>query len=340
MGRCMRCGRDSEMTPWVFGVCGSCEEQERQTKLLEEQNQILQDEAYKADQARREHTSRVQSRCRHEYEAAANFLGRWQTPEESRSCSSGRLVWRGKCRQCGALMSDRDMQNCRHEFGPDYYFGTPRAQCLRCGLLDPSVKRRVLEAEEQIEGQCEDDAKRKRLKDEANISYVVLPVCIVVILFLCKGWGSSDESQRTGRLLLMAMVGLGAMVALWEILEHLAFSAKRSAPKPPKFRAAPSKTPASSQQTPVQTTPMVGDIYFKCQECGKHLSIDGRGVGRTIRCPDCGSEGVVPSPAYSVSCPSCRARLLVAEGLVGESGTCSSCKSKVQFSKSALDEIG
>ena len=38
------------------------------------------------------------------------------------------------------------------------------------------------------------------------------------------------------------------------------------------------------------------DILFECGECGKSLSIDFRGAGLNIRCPQCDSELEVPIP--------------------------------------------
>jgi len=38
------------------------------------------------------------------------------------------------------------------------------------------------------------------------------------------------------------------------------------------------------------------DILFECGQCGKSLSIDCRGAGLNIRCPQCDSELEVPIP--------------------------------------------
>ena len=38
------------------------------------------------------------------------------------------------------------------------------------------------------------------------------------------------------------------------------------------------------------------DILFQCGKCGRSLSIDGRGAGLNIRCPQCDSELEVPIP--------------------------------------------
>jgi transcription elongation factor Elf1 len=38
------------------------------------------------------------------------------------------------------------------------------------------------------------------------------------------------------------------------------------------------------------------DILFECGQCGKSLSIDCRGAGLNVPCPQCGSELEVPIP--------------------------------------------
>jgi hypothetical protein len=50
-------------------------------------------------------------------------------------------------------------------------------------------------------------------------------------------------------------------------------------------------------QTEQQKVTMAGtDILFECRECGKSLSIDCRGAGLNIRCPQCDTELEVPIP--------------------------------------------
>jgi len=45
------------------------------------------------------------------------------------------------------------------------------------------------------------------------------------------------------------------------------------------------------------------DIRFACPRCGKHLLVDERSAGMTVRCPDCGSSQVVPRPGGGVGGP-------------------------------------
>lgn len=39
------------------------------------------------------------------------------------------------------------------------------------------------------------------------------------------------------------------------------------------------------------------DIVFNCPRCGKSLTIDHRGAGLMVPCPDCGSQVMVPGTA-------------------------------------------
>lgn len=45
------------------------------------------------------------------------------------------------------------------------------------------------------------------------------------------------------------------------------------------------------------------DIFFDCPNCSKSLSIDHRGAGFIVTCPDCGTQIQVPesSPRYTTS---------------------------------------
>lgn len=38
------------------------------------------------------------------------------------------------------------------------------------------------------------------------------------------------------------------------------------------------------------------DIVFNCPKCGKSLTIDSRGTGLMVPCPDCGTQVMVPAP--------------------------------------------
>jgi DNA-directed RNA polymerase subunit RPC12/RpoP len=47
-----------------------------------------------------------------------------------------------------------------------------------------------------------------------------------------------------------------------------------------------------AEQDAVEIGPQ--DIVFNCPRCGKSLTIDQRGAGLMVPCPDCGSQVMVP----------------------------------------------
>ena len=51
---------------------------------------------------------------------------------------------------------------------------------------------------------------------------------------------------------------------------------------------------AEQQQSEVDIGPE--DIVFNCPKCGKSLTIDARGTGLMVPCPDCGTQVMVPAP--------------------------------------------
>jgi membrane protein YdbS with pleckstrin-like domain/DNA-directed RNA polymerase subunit RPC12/RpoP len=38
------------------------------------------------------------------------------------------------------------------------------------------------------------------------------------------------------------------------------------------------------------------DIHFKCPHCGKHLEVDDGAAGRTVPCPQCSQNLIIPAP--------------------------------------------
>ena len=51
---------------------------------------------------------------------------------------------------------------------------------------------------------------------------------------------------------------------------------------------------ADEQESAVDIGPE--DIVFNCPKCGKSLTIDARGTGLMVPCPDCGTQVMVPAP--------------------------------------------
>src|ERR1035437_3012760 len=67
----------------------------------------------------------------------------------------------------------------------------------------------------------------------------------------------------------------------------------------------------------------MANIYFNCS-CGKSLSVDEAGVGRTVNCPDCGKPVTIPEPKIEWEC-SCGSIMLSPIGAVGQAVQCVDC---------------
>ena len=50
-----------------------------------------------------------------------------------------------------------------------------------------------------------------------------------------------------------------------------------------------------SENPLVKEEVVVDEIFFNCPKCGKSLSIDARGEGYVVACPDCRTEVQVPT---------------------------------------------
>jgi len=69
---------------------------------------------------------------------------------------------------------------------------------------------------------------------------------------------------------------------------------------------------------------MERNIYFKCY-CGKHMAVDEAGVGKTVKCSDCGQPIQIPPPEMEWDC-SCGAPIILPASMVGETVQCVVCK--------------
>lgn len=65
-------------------------------------------------------------------------------------------------------------------------------------------------------------------------------------------------------------------------------------------------------------------IYFKCS-CKKSLAVDERGVGRTIKCVDCGGPVMVPDWEYEFACPKCDTTFGAASHIADDRAQCVVC---------------
>lgn len=73
----------------------------------------------------------------------------------------------------------------------------------------------------------------------------------------------------------------------------------------------------------------MADIEFKCPACTKSLTIDAKGAGKMIKCPDCGATVQVPGkPSSDVQfkCQHCGRALNAPSGKIGQACRCPDCK--------------
>jgi DNA-directed RNA polymerase subunit RPC12/RpoP len=77
--------------------------------------------------------------------------------------------------------------------------------------------------------------------------------------------------------------------------------------------------------------PVMADIHFTCENCGKRLAMDRRGISSQVQCPDCGFRLTVPEAAAGVVCAGCGQMVLAAQALVGEEVECQNCRTSVRI---------
>lgn len=82
------------------------------------------------------------------------------------------------------------------------------------------------------------------------------------------------------------------------------------------------------------------DVFFKCVSCGKHLVIDGTGVGTKYNCPDCNDLVTIPTLVITRLCPKCKIEFMFSSGMTGERIYCTSCNNAVVLSPSLPQQGG
>jgi len=72
-------------------------------------------------------------------------------------------------------------------------------------------------------------------------------------------------------------------------------------------------------------------ISFSCKKCGQKLSVEDKHSGKRVKCPKCGSIGVVPdnSDKIKFQCDSCSQSIIVPQIHAGKKGKCPKCKNPV-----------
>ncbi len=72
-------------------------------------------------------------------------------------------------------------------------------------------------------------------------------------------------------------------------------------------------------------------ITFSCKNCGQKLKVEDKLSGKRIKCPKCGSVGVVPdnSDKITFQCESCGQSISVPQIYAGKKGKCPKCKNPI-----------
>ena len=72
-------------------------------------------------------------------------------------------------------------------------------------------------------------------------------------------------------------------------------------------------------------------IKFSCKNCGQKLNVEDKHSGKRVKCPKCGSVGVVPANSDKVmfQCNSCGQKICVPHIHAGTKGKCPKCRNIV-----------
>lgn len=77
-------------------------------------------------------------------------------------------------------------------------------------------------------------------------------------------------------------------------------------------------------------------IYFKCK-CAKNLAVDAAGVGRIVKCPDCGVAIQIPQPTLHMTCAKCGGGMNAPENLAGCEVECADCGTRNTIPKAGAE---
>ncbi len=72
-------------------------------------------------------------------------------------------------------------------------------------------------------------------------------------------------------------------------------------------------------------------MRFPCKSCGQKLTVDEKYAGKRVKCPKCGSIGVVPDKSDKIKfhCDSCGQSISVPNSYAGKKGRCPKCKTPI-----------
>jgi len=82
----------------------------------------------------------------------------------------------------------------------------------------------------------------------------------------------------------------------------------------------------------------MADILFTCPKCSKNLTIDDKGAGRAVKCPDCGYIIVVPRPEIFFDCPACNCNLSAPHSPLDSVRDCPNCHEQLNVPASVSEE--
>jgi DNA-directed RNA polymerase subunit RPC12/RpoP len=72
-------------------------------------------------------------------------------------------------------------------------------------------------------------------------------------------------------------------------------------------------------------------IKFLCKNCGQKLNVEDKHSGKRVKCPKCGSVGVVPDDSTTIKfhCKNCGHKISVPQIHAGKKGKCPKCKNVI-----------
>jgi len=94
-------------------------------------------------------------------------------------------------------------------------------------------------------------------------------------------------------------------------------------------------TPPKISQIRVLNGKFSAMIRFRCKNCGQKLKVEDTSSGKPVKCPKCGSVGVVPASSDKIKfhCKECGRKISVPQIHAGKKGKCPKCRNIVVVPK-------
>ncbi|MFC1766534.1 hypothetical protein ACFL6U_31205 [Planctomycetota bacterium] len=82
-------------------------------------------------------------------------------------------------------------------------------------------------------------------------------------------------------------------------------------------------------------------VKFPCKRCGQKLSVEQEQSGTRVKCPKCGSVGVVPGNSDKIKfhCENCGQSISVPQVHAGKQGKCPKCKTAIVVPSPKRDPV-